>query len=219
MISDLAPLADAVAAHGLALRGAFHPMAADGVPDGTGTLALVGNVGGSFWPPADLRDEPDSLDRWTRRVLDPVAARFGARALYPFGGPPHHPFQRWAQRAEPVYTSPLGILIHPDFGLWHAYRGALAFSGRLPLPVTDKRPNPCLSCIDKPCLSACPVGAFSAEAGYDVDGCAAHLRAPEGRPCREQGCLARHACPVGRNHAYEAGFAQFLMAAFERAQP
>ena len=37
-------------------------------------------------------------------------------------------------RAEAVAPSPLGILIHPDYGLWHAYRGALAFAERLALP-------------------------------------------------------------------------------------
>src|SRR4030095_137820 len=49
---------------------------------------------------------------------------------------------RWAMRAEAVAPSPLGILIHPDYGLWHAYRGALAFAERLALPPRGARPLP-----------------------------------------------------------------------------
>ena len=39
--------------------------------------------------------------------------------------------------------SPLGILIHPEFGLWHALRGALLFRDRLELPAIEARPSPC----------------------------------------------------------------------------
>ena len=28
-------------------------------------------------------------------------------------------------RAEGLKPSPLGVLVHPDFGLWHGYRGAI----------------------------------------------------------------------------------------------
>ena len=124
--------------HGLALRGAFHPVAEDGVPElegrSCGTILLLGNLGGSIWPAFNASPEradgaPHGLDRWTRRILGSLAPEFGARALFPFGGPPWLPFQRWAMKADSVAPSPLGILIHPDYGLWHAYRGAFAFAG------------------------------------------------------------------------------------------
>ncbi|MBS0394906.1 MAG: ferredoxin, partial [Proteobacteria bacterium] len=128
---------------GLAWRGAFHATADDAVPlaaDGTaaGTVALLGFVGGGQWPhfaaaPEYADGAPDPLDRWSRRVIDALAARHGARALYPMGGPPWLPFQRWARRAESVHPSPLGVLIHPTYGPWHAYRGALAWPARLAL--------------------------------------------------------------------------------------
>ena len=79
---------------------------------------------------------PDPIDRWTASVL----AGLADAALFPFGGPPHHPFQRWARRADPsLSSSPLGILIHPEFGLWHALRGALLFKERLELPASEPR--------------------------------------------------------------------------------
>ncbi len=95
---------------GLAMRGGFHVQDHDGVPalaDGRAarTIFLLGNVGSSFWPAfstsPEFRDgEVHPLDRWTRRVTGHLAAALGAEPLYPFDGPPHWPFQRWAQRAE-----------------------------------------------------------------------------------------------------------------------
>lgn len=205
---------------GLIVFGAFHPVADDGVPGDPGSLVLVGNAGPAMWH-AFSRDRPtggDTLDSWVGTRLNAVAETIGATALFPFGGPPFLPFQRWAQRSGSARPSPLGILIHPDYGLWHAYRGALAFSGRLDLPPADGRPSPCENCADKPCLSACPVGAFSATEGYDVVACVAHLATPAGVDCNDLGCRARRACPVGRDHVYAPSQAAFHMAGFRRAQ-
>jgi hypothetical protein len=219
----LAELRIAIAAQGLAWRGAFHPGAAD-LPVGAqiGTLVLVGITGRENWPffassPEAADGKADPLDRWSRRIVSAVAVRFGATAVFPFDGPPWAPFQRWAQKAEPVYPSPLGMLIHPDWGLWHAWRGALAFSQLLELPQPDRRTSPCESCAEKPCLTGCPVNAFSS-AGYDVAACVAHLDSLEGADCRNHGCRARRACPVGAQHRYAPDQAQFHLQAFREAQ-
>ena len=212
-----------VRSSGLAWRGAFHPGAEDAVPaladgDPAATLVLLGFVGGGEWPAFTASAEhadgrPHPLDRWSRRVTDVLARRHGACALYPSDGPPWLPFQRWAMRAEAVHRSPLGILIHPDFGLWHAYRSALAFRARLELPEADLRPSPCASCAGRPCESACPVSAIST-AGYDRDGCAVHVAATQGLDCLQQGCRARRVCPVGAAYRYGAGQAEFHMRSF-----
>jgi hypothetical protein len=208
-----------LAAHGLLPRGAFHPGPEDGAPDGAGTILLVGNAGPRMWRtfPAAMPQGPDPLDCWSKSVLGEIARRFDATAHYPSDGPPYLPFQRWAMKAEPVRSSPLGILIHPDYGLWHGYRGALAFAGALPLPPRNERASPCDDCADRPCLSTCPVAAFG-EAGYDVPACAAHLRTGEGADCMALGCRARRACPVGHDYIYEPAQAEFHMAAFMRAR-
>jgi hypothetical protein len=222
---SLQQVSDAAAPYGLVLRGGFHPVEADNIPalSSSGacrTLLLLGNVGRSLWPVFEVSPEradgsPHALDRWTRRVLGELAPRLGAEALFPFGGPPWLPFQRWAMRAESVSVSPLGILIHPGYGLWHAYRAALAFAERLDLGDTgiESGTSPCDSCAGRPCLSACPVGAFRPGA-YDVTGCRSHVSAPSGAACRDQGCAARLACPVGREHVYAPAQMAFHMAAF-----
>ena len=209
--------------HGLAIAGGFHPIDEDGVPCTAGgrrteTLYLVANLGRAMWPAFSRSPEiadraAHALDRWTRRVLLSVAQQASATPLYPFGGAPWLPFQRWAIRGGGVAPSPLGILIHPEYGLWHAYRGALAFDRRLPLPEADARPRPCDSCPDRPCLSACPVDAFKPE-GYEVAQCRGHVAGPTGERCRQGGCLARLACPIGQGHAYPSAQMAFHMKAF-----
>ncbi|HLG87144.1 MAG TPA: ferredoxin [Alphaproteobacteria bacterium] len=217
----LSSLTARITAAGLAFRGAFHPTEADDPPRLSGgaparTIVLVGFAGPGDWPAfarsAEAADGlPDALDRWSRRVVSALADEADAIALFPFGGPPWLPFLRWARKAEPVHPSPLGLLIHPDWGLWHAYRGALAFAETIDLPPPDMRPSPCESCADKPCLAGCPVGAFTG-AGYDVPKCKAHIASPVGSQCMESGCRARRACPVGRPYAPEE--ANFHMRAF-----
>jgi hypothetical protein len=186
------------------------------------TIALVGLAERRGWAAFSASPEAqdsaaDPLDRWSRRVVDALAAGLDARALYPFGGPPHQPFQRWARRAEPMHVSPLGLLIHPVVGLWRGYRGALAFAERLAIPQLRASASPCETCVARPCLSACPVGAFASD-GYDVAACAAHLSRPAGRACMEGGCLARRACPVGAEHALGPSQAAFHMRAFLAAR-
>jgi hypothetical protein len=219
---DVGAIRGRIEAAGLAYRGGFHPAAEDLPPAGVGTLILVGFTGNREWPafansPEVADGQVDPLDRWSRRVIGALAGALGAAALFPFGGPPFQPFQRWAQKAEPVTPSPLGILIHPDWGLWHAYRGALAFSERVELQRPDRRAGPCGSCTEKPCLSACPVDAFG-RAGYDVPVCVSHISAPAGSDCMTFGCRARRACPVGAEHRHGSDQAHFHIAAFLKAQ-
>jgi hypothetical protein len=137
------------------------------------------------------------------------------------------------------------LRIHPQFGLWHAYRFALALPqalevqdvahiqtsansskppgacGSLPgTPPTAQGVSApqfetglCATCSGQPCLSACPVGAYST-AGFDLAACATHLHTEAGQPCMQAGCLARRACPVGAEHRYRPEHAAFHMRAF-----
>ena len=228
MPTTLADINEALQNAGLTPRGAFHPEPEDGVPELAAgrpalTLILAGNAGPAMWQMFSTTRNPavDLLDDWSRDELEQLAHSFGALALFPFQKP-HLPFQRWAQKAEPCHVSPLGMLIHPDYGLWHGYRGALALADRLAVPAADDRPSPCDDCPDRPCLSACPVGAFRASRGagtsYDVPACARHLDSRAGADCMALGCRARRACPQGADARYLPAQAEFHMQAFLKAR-
>jgi hypothetical protein len=221
---DLDCILAAVVRTGLVPRGAFR--LEEGEPQGAladvRTIVLAGMAGRDGWAAfaaspeaADGLDHP--LDRWSRRVIEGLAGELDARAFFPFGGPPFLPFQQWARRAEPVHPSPIGVLIHPRYGLWHSYRGALGLGEALAVPELEATPSPCDSCSGRWCLKTCPVGAFSA-AGYDVAACGGHVASAAGADCLGSGCGARRACPVGLEHAYGPEQADFLMRAFLRAQ-
>lgn len=197
----------------LKVMGGFAITPADDLPLRGGTLLLIGPDEPSFWPhftqSLEYGDgQPDPLDRWSRAVLDPLADRVGGHAIYPFGGPPWHPFQTWALRTGRAWTSPIGFLVHDTAGLFASYRGALVVPWQMDAVLGV---CPCDTCTGQPCRSACPVDAFAN--GYDVAACKGHLRSPQGVACMTQGCAARRACPVGQNLRLPAQ-AAFHMEAF-----
>ncbi len=218
-----------LARHGLSLRGVAAVTADErkryGFAAGERAIALVGNVGSSYWSaftaaPEFTDGEPDPLDRWSERVAREISDRHPVTPLFPFAGPPWYPFQQWARRAEGIGTSPLGILIHPRYGLWHSYRFALlgaAFDAGSP---GDAVASPCVACAGKPCLDACPVDAFDGE-GYAVDACAEYLDNTWLAACHDGGCLARLACPVATELRYLPAQGRFHLRAFlgARAHP
>lgn len=223
--SVLARLDRALAPSGLSCRGVVRfedrdvaPVLTDGRP--AAAVVLVGVTGGAMWPVFSAwrtaqvdGGGADPLDCWSKIVIDGVAEQIGAVACYPSEAP-YQPFQSWAMNAEGLKPSPLGILIHPRFGLWHSYRGALLFgdwqNGGEAAVGSD---HPCDRCREKPCRSACPVGAIT-EGGFDVLGCRRHLATPEGqRGCMVSGCLARNACPVGTENRYPQAQLHFHMQA------
>ena len=177
---------------------------------------LIGNAGPDMWrifmQEQGEDGEPDPLNRWTRRRLGRIAEQAGASVIYPFDGPPWPPFGQWALRTGRYFESPLGLKIHPHFGLWQAFRGVLILPEGQQTASEGPAQSPCDSCRDKPCLTTCPVGAFS-PSGYDVPGCRRHISGP-GTDCLNQGCLARHACPVAADRAYAPDQAAFHMRSF-----
>jgi hypothetical protein len=228
---SLALIEEALREHGLQVRGAWQPTASDGLPQlaGGGIAAvvwMVGGVGSGLWPAFAASSYfsdglPDPMDRWSRAIGQKLAQRWAGLALFPFDGPPYWPFQQWASRAEILHSSPLMLRLHPEYGLWHAYRFALALPAVSPAdaPAFTSAGKPsagmdvCLNCAGQPCLRACPVNAFDAK-GYQLDACASHLHKPAGQNCVQMGCMARRACPVGTDYAYVPEHAAFHMRAF-----
>ncbi|MDG4650227.1 ferredoxin [Roseibacterium sp. SDUM158017] len=182
--------------------GAFHPGPDDHAPDGVETLLLLGPGEPGFWAHVTSEPEftdgaPDPMDRWSRRVIGGMACDLGGKALFPFAGPPWHPFIAWAKRSGRAWESPVQFLVHDRAGLMVSYRGALGLRRRIDLPPPPPE-APCADC-ERPCLTACPVGALSA-AGYDTQACHAFLDTDPGADCLDRGCRVRRACPVSEGY-------------------
>ncbi|MEJ6390855.1 ferredoxin [Gymnodinialimonas ulvae] len=214
---DYDNIARAAAPHHLTIVGAFHPTSDDAVPHGTGTLVLLAPSEPGFWPhfntEPEARDgEPDPMNRWSTRVITGIAETLDAAALFPFGGPPWHPFISWALKSGSIHASPVSLLVHNDQGLMISFRGALAL--RETIDLTPPRLTPCLMC-HAPCETACPVDALS-EDGYDTAACHAFLDTPEGADCMENGCKARRVCPISQDFARNTDQSAYHMRQFHK---
>jgi len=207
-----------LAPHCIEVIGGFAVDGAEeALPKGTRTLVMLGPRQPGFWPHLTAQPEwqdgqADPVDRWSRRVIGRIACDIGAKALFPFGGPPYHPFYQWALQTGRIWDSPVRLLISADQGLLVSFRGALALKEVIDLPALA--PRPCDTC-DKPCLTACPAGALG-PAGYDVPACHSHLDR-DGAACLAGGCLVRRACPVSQGYARLEKQSAYHMSRFHQA--
>ena len=212
-------LSDALQPLGLAVIGWFEM--ANGPSELAGkSAALIGNRSTPMWQAFkssgfnnDAAANP--LDRWTKQSITPIANELNATALYPFldGYDQHWPFQQWASAATGLKHSPLGLLIDPVFGLWHAFRAVLIFERLYDFPEVVASQHPCETCVEKPCLTMCPVAAISV-GKFDANVCIDHVLSERGNACRSNGCLARDSCPVGQEYTYSSEQQAFHMRAF-----
>ena len=195
----LASIEALAARHFLAVLGGFGCADDAGLPKGTRSLILLGPKEPGYWRHVTSQPEwggPDPVDRWSRRVIGGMACDLGAKALFPFGGPPYHPFYQWALRTGRIWDSPVRLLVQAEQGLLVSFRGALALKEVVEVPAAAR---PCDGCA-APCLTACPAGALGGT-GYDVPACHAFLDQPEGADCLNSGCAVRRACPVSQGYA------------------
>ncbi|MEP2706569.1 MAG: hypothetical protein ABJQ71_15440 [Roseibium sp.] len=182
------------------------------------SLILIGSTGACIWPvfrnSVELTDgEPDPLDRFSKRVLGQIASDLGLNVVFPFEGPPFHPFQQWVLKSGGFSQSPLGVLVSEEFGPWVGFRGAILVPKTKSSKAATSTSGPCETCSDKPCLTACPVNAISLSGGYDVPKCLGYLQTTPGAECWS-GCLARRACPFGSEYKQTPENARFHMESF-----
>jgi hypothetical protein len=224
-MSSVSDIQAALDAFGLEVRGCLNFEANEKAPSlfndsAARSVMLIGHGGAAPWTHFKRWQDALSsaienpLDAWSKNVISPIADTFRGQAVFP-SERPFFPFQQWAMRAEDLRPSPLGLLIHPVYGLWHAYRGAILFPVELEIQALQILSHPCETCVEKPCLTACPVKAFSND-GYDVKSCRQHLADKAAQPCMQGGCLARRACPVGLDYQYGSEQMQFHMRAFAK---
>jgi len=178
-----------------------------------GYLTIIANAGPTFW--STLKEQQHALneahpvDEHSLRIAKELASvlehQDDVDILYPGTGPA--PLMALGKLVGWSHPSPLGLGIHSHFGLWFAYR-ALIFTKQAlqpPFPASewvtsDSNNSPCLTCVDTPCVSACPAFAVSLQESFDIGACAKH-RMDENSECAQQ-CHARNACPVGMEFQY-----------------
>lgn len=179
------------------------------------SIVVIGNGGGAFWKAYRIRVEADPawaardnpLDDFTREVverelLEPLS-RQGARCavVYPFTqAAPGLNFIELGKLAGLGGPSLVGVLVHPAYGPWVAFRAALLLEEALDAPGEALGFDPCPSCTARSCIGACPVGAVTFPAGWDVPRCLEHR--VEVEPDCAPRCHARVGCVLGPEHRY-----------------
>ena len=180
------------------------------------TLLVLGNGGGAFWQrfrvycearPGYREQREHPLDDYTVEVIEnsltPILEREGAtyRYLYPFRfWTEPVSFMHLAQAAGLAGPSILGVMVHPTYGPWIALRAAVLLDLELSVPSVAAGFDPCPTCTERPCITACPAYAISREKGWDIPACVTH-RLQVTTDCVDY-CRARYDCVYGREHRY-----------------
>ena len=179
------------------------------------SIVVVANGGGGLWAALKRHAEQDPnwmerdhpLDDFTRSVVEnEIAPRIReARARYtivfPFmAGKATLNFIELGKAAGLAGPSILGVLIHPKFGPWMAFRAAILVDQLIDEPGEAREFNPCPSCTKRSCIAACPTAAVAFPSGWDIPRCVAYRIEVE-EDCRAR-CHARVACVVGPEHRY-----------------
>jgi epoxyqueuosine reductase QueG len=193
-------------------RETFH---SHSIQSTTRSIVLIGNGGGDFWrafsdhagrnPGWSARANP--LDDFTREVIErdvvPAARESGAQcqAVYPFmdGGPTLN-FIELAKLAGLGGPSIIGVVVHPEYGPWLAFRAALIVDGYLDAPGAALNFDPCPGCVPRSCMAACPGEAVAFPAGWDIPKCLTH-RVEVEADCAPR-CHARAGCVIGPEQRY-----------------
>jgi hypothetical protein len=167
-------------------------------------LVLVGHGGRRMWQALQERgkDTADPVDAYsialTRQFIRDYLDDAQSHWLYP-DTDYIVPLQQLGEAAGWSYPSPLGSGISPVYGVWFAYRAAFLTNADLPLLQDDPAASPCSTCVEKPCITTCPVGAVRAD-DFGITECVS-FRLQPASPCADR-CLARLACPFFPQHRY-----------------
>ena len=179
------------------------------------SIIVVANGGGDFWRAFSAyaaahpgwREQANPLDDFTRVVvaetLAPAVQAQGVRCtpVYPFisAGPTLN-FMALGKLAGLAGPSLVGVVVHPVYGPWIAFRAALLVDVAIDAPGAALGFDPCPGCTVRSCVAACPAGAVSGATGWDIPRCLTH-RVEREADCTPR-CHARAACVLGPEHRY-----------------
>jgi hypothetical protein len=197
------------------------------------SIIVIGNGGGAFWRAfTDYAawhrgwcDRENPLDDFTqtiveREVVGAVRAS-GVRCtpVYPFinrGATLN--FMELGKLAGLAGPSIIGVVVHPVYGPWIAFRAAILVNVEIDAPGEALGFDPCPACQTRSCISACPAQAVAFPAGWDIPRCLTH-RVEMEADCAAR-CHARTGCVLGPNHRYpEDELAYHQMRALRSMRP
>jgi len=168
------------------------------------SVILIGSGGRSFWE--KFQDEIHGSSKTSADPIDDICIRFfndnfsneNHTLIYPNKNF-HFDILSLSSLLNFSSPSPLGLHINRDFGTWFAFR--LVILSNVEYESSDKLDffSPCLTCIDKPCLSACPAGATSLEK-FNLKSCSDYRSKPDSA-CQRH-CFSRRACPFQSQNSY-----------------
>ncbi len=185
-------------------------------PDGA-TILVIASGGRAFWqttcgdhqPPPRPGREAGLVDRRCSEVVEELSHHLAGhghanKTVYPDDRPTLN-FPRMGEMAGLGTVSPvLGMLLHPDFGLWVNFRAAVLIAGSpfgtdwpRAVPTTFQ---PCATCA-RPCVEACPANVYDPSGDIHLEQCAQHRHTGG---CAD-GCDVLRACPVGAEHRHNGG--------------
>lgn len=171
-----------------------------------GALAFVVGNTRRLWPTLKAAVQRDRvlaaaehpLDAYVTRTLDTAVAGLHAAAVVLYGhitSPRVIPLQRIADRGGLAHLGPAFLSVHPIWGPWFGLRAVVVVDAEGPPGESRGAPNPCSKC-QAPCVPAL-VHARGLVSGLSLD---AQTISRTWRAWLS----ARDACPVGREHRYDA---------------
>jgi hypothetical protein len=167
-------------------------------------LILFGHAGRRLWEcvQAEGIHSAHPIDDYSVRTVERwrALALPQARSRGVFPGTQRIGLQRLGAIAGWHRAAPFMVGIDSVWGSWFAYRVAILTDTAIPASAPVDNGYPCDSCVDKPCITACPARALFS-GSLNLSACNAGRLAPDST-C-SLGCLARSACPVGAEHRYE----------------
>lgn len=183
---------------------ALEPAMPRSVLDDFPSTVLLGNAGRTLWDVLEQKGlaGADPVDDFSISVATDYIELLGmgTRAMIIYPSNYQISLTKLAERAGWSFSTPMGVMIHPEFGPWFAYRAVLLVRPRLEASAPLNASSPCESCADRPCQSACPSGAVGEIGEFALETCSRYRLLDES-PC-ERKCLSRIACPVGTEYRY-----------------
>jgi len=179
------------------------------------SIIVIANGGSAFWNAFKThaaahpgwRERANPLDDFTRVVVEetlmPAVRARGVRCtpVYPFlAGRSVLNFMELGKRAGLAGPSIVGVVVHPIYGPWIAFRTALLVDTLVDAPASALGFDPCPTCVTRDCMVACPAQAVTYPAGWDIPRCLTY-RVEREVECAPR-CAARAACVLGPDHRY-----------------